>query len=134
MRWPYPELFALVGSHVPDFRGLFLRGFGQQAHTQINGSTVGQTTTVHKSGGLREVQGDAMRDMENAGTITGILAPIPTASGVFSIIKQYWWGHSWGGGGDQGIDISLNLSNTLPTGNEIRPVNTAVRYLIRARS
>ncbi len=24
----YPELFALIGTKVPDFRGLFLRGVG----------------------------------------------------------------------------------------------------------
>ncbi len=30
----YPELRAAYGATVPDFRGLFLRGYGSQSHSQ----------------------------------------------------------------------------------------------------
>lgn len=57
----YPELFAIVGPTVPDLRGLFLRGYGSQAYAQNNGTTVGVTSTLHSSGQLGQVQGDATR-------------------------------------------------------------------------
>ena len=48
----YPELFALVGGHTPDLRGLFLRGHGGN------------------SAGLGEQQGHAMRDISASGNIS----------------------------------------------------------------
>ena len=41
IRTAYPELFAVIGGKVPDYRGLFLRGYGQQTHTQNNGQGAG---------------------------------------------------------------------------------------------
>ncbi len=52
----YPELFALVGGHTPDLRGLFLRGHG--SHTSTHYGTV-----THKSAELGQVQGDAIREI-----------------------------------------------------------------------
>ena len=63
----YPELFAVLGGQVPDLRGMFLRGYGSQAHAQNNGSTVGITTTTHSSGALGQVQGDALRPITSGG-------------------------------------------------------------------
>ena len=51
----YPELFALMGGQVPDLRGLFLRGYGAQSHAQNNGTIIGITETLHRSGILDSV-------------------------------------------------------------------------------
>jgi len=124
----YPELAALVGPTVPDLRGLFLRGHGSQSHAQNNGSTIGVTSTLHQSGQLGQVQGDAGRN------ITGSLYARTQAAG--------WWTgafsataasstQSAGGATTQGVG-TFNASRVVPTAPENRPVNTAVRYLIRA--
>ena len=50
----YPELTALVGSQVPDYRGLFLRGQGSQTSTHYG-------TVTHSSATLGQLQGDGIR-------------------------------------------------------------------------
>lgn len=122
----YPELFAVMGGNVPDLRGLFLRGHGAQTSTHYG-------TVSHQSGALGAIQGDTIRDLANVGTIDGLITIGPSASGAFSVSRSVWGGHSWGGGADNITSFALNLSKAVPTSNEIRPVNMAVRYLIRAR-
>ena len=140
----YPELFAVIGGKVPDYRGLFLRGYGQQIHTQNNGSMVGNTATTHASGELGKVQGDAIRDPGEAGksVLRGPVGgydheaySIKCEGAIcdgedFSMTRQDQWA-------TQRV-VSNPVINILkglqqPFGNEIRPVNTAVRYFIRAR-
>ncbi|WP_051643861.1 phage tail protein [Bilophila wadsworthia] len=58
----YPELTSLVGSRVPDYRGIFLRGHGSQVSTHYG-------TVTHTSAGLGELQGDAIRNI--SGTFGG---------------------------------------------------------------
>jgi hypothetical protein len=126
----YPELSAALGgaSAVPDLRGLFLRGYGSQAYAQNNGSTVGVTSTTHSSGALGSVQGDAIREV--SGRFKGE-AGFFEFSGAFSPAE--YTGYDDGStpmtrrGG-----AYFNASRVTPTADEIRPVNTAVRYLIRA--
>ena len=107
----YPELSALVGGQVPDLRGLFLRGHGGN------------------SAELGIQQGDAIRN------ITGSFGQHGSASagGVFyrtggcaeDIRSSYG---DWSGNG-----VGFDLSRVVPTAEENRPVNQAVRYLVRAR-
>ena len=107
----YPELFALIGPLVPDLRGLFLRGQGG------------------KSAALGVVQGDAIRN------ITGSFGQHGSASagGVFfrtggcaeDIRSSYG---TWSSNG-----VGFDLSRMVPTADENRPENQAVRYLMRAR-
>ena len=137
IRTAYPELFAVIGGKVPDYRGLFLRGYGQQSHTQNNGSMVGNTATTHASGELGKVQGDAIRD-PGSSSVTylhsgsgGMSCEGPMCDGFKTVQTR---GDQWAGSwpmNSPGLNPLKGLQQ--PFGNEIRPVNTAVRYFIRAR-
>jgi hypothetical protein len=128
----YPELAAIVGSVVPDFRGLCLRGLGAQTHSKINGSTVGITATTHASGALGVIQGDSIRNITgNLGVFDEELLDHPVFTGPFYAYFYSNYISSVGPGNDGGI-VYMDLSRVIPTSNEIRPVNTSVRYLIRA--
>ena len=52
----YPELVALIGWNVPNYQGVFLRGYGGQ--TSYHYGAVG-----HWSAGLGELQGDGIREI-----------------------------------------------------------------------
>lgn len=123
----YPELFALVGGQVPDLRGLFLRGYGAQSHAQNNGTTIGITETLHQSGNLGQIQGDASRKI--AGNWKVSYSTYPDGK-LYSSVRE---GYRGGGGSSAGSRTYLDTSRITPTGNENRPVNMAVRYLVRAR-
>ena len=115
-----------MGPAVPDLRGLFLRGFGSQAYAQVNGSTVGLTSTLHESGALGQVQGDALRAIRGEasmlklqGTIGGAI--YGSSSPGYDHIENV-----------SGRGFKFDSSRVTPTANENRPVNQAVRYLVRA--
>jgi len=129
----YPELAAVMGAAVPNLQGLFLRGAGDQVHSQLNGSRVGVTPTWHQAAPLGQIQGDATRN--STGSINIIHAHFRggTGTGVFSNAGT---GGSWNSGGityNGATDaVEFNLSNLVPTADEIRPANVAVRFLIKA--
>ena len=121
----YPELAALVGSRVPDYRGIFLRGLGAQTSTHYGNVT-------HNSAALGQLQGDGIR------TIWG------------TFVGGDWSGHNNQGGssgafwpaGNAGVQegndynqirYSFDVSRVTPVVGEVRPVNRSVRYLIRAK-
>ena len=52
----YPELVGVVGWNVPNYQGVFLRGYGGQ--TSYHYGAVG-----HWSAGLGELQGDGIREI-----------------------------------------------------------------------
>jgi hypothetical protein len=126
----YPELRAALGkASVPDFRGIFLRGYGSQSHAQENGTTVGVTSTMHASGSLGTVQGDAGRNIN--GDVTLFKARVIAADGAFAVGAVS--GQAMGEWDTTGtINFLFDISRIVPTATENRPVNTAVRYLIRA--
>ena len=132
-RGAYPELFAVLGGQVPDLRGLFLRGYGSQVHSQNNGSTVGVTATLHSSGQLGLVQGDATRQIfgqvTNVGAVSG-----HSSSGAMYSKTQFGYANDYNGSKDDpGIILQIDSERITPTATENRPVNTAVRFLVRAR-
>ena len=122
----YPELVGIVGWNVPNYQGVFLRGYGGQ--TSYHYGAVG-----HWSAGLGELQGDGIREI-SASFSTGGQHGIGGASGSFGVTggQGYDWkyggtgNHYWGG-------IDFYASRVTPVVGEVRPVNRAVRYLIRAR-
>lgn len=121
----YPELVALIGWNVPNYQGVFLRGYGGQ--TSYHYGAVG-----HWSAGIGELQGDGIRSIygtfvggdwsghNNQGGSSGAFWPIGSA------------GVQEGNRYDQ-ILYSFDVARVTPVVGEIRPVNRAVRYLIRAR-
>ena len=113
----YPELFALMGGHTPDLRGLFLRGHGGN------------------SAGLGEQQGHAMRDISASGSISVGFGGYLSGSGIFKPVGSHkvtvirgTWDNNWSST-NYGLDLS---AGGVPVANEVRPDNQAVRYLIRA--
>ena len=127
----YPELVALVGARVPDYRGIFLRGQGSQTSTHYG-------TVVHSSAALGLLQGDATRNF--TGTIESVLnrGGYHSGSGVYTgLISHVDYISTREMGGGEGSEfigrVHFDSSRVVPTAAEIRPVNRAVRYLIRAR-
>ena len=128
----WPELFAVVGAQVPDLRGLFLRGYGSQVYAQVNGTTVGVTSTLHESGQLGQVQGDAIRDIQ--GDAIGFANSSGYAfstSGAFDVLQGTYIGIYSVDFDNQGL--RFDAARVVPTAAENRPANQAVRYLMRAR-
>ncbi len=138
----YPKLTAVLAgtsatkATIPDLRGLFLRGYGQRSHSKNNGSVTGVTATTHKSGSLLSVQGDAMRQLYGTLPVGGTTAMgnnINAAlGGTFSYNKSVQSAGFAGAPSKTAVQAFFNSSRTVPTDTEIRPVNMAVRYLIRA--
>lgn len=114
----YPKLYALM-HNVPDYRGVFLRGLGG------NSASLGIT------------QGDAIRNITGKTYTTNV----PTAAG-FEYGTGAFYIFDLGG---QSVDnsgayysyigkgLTFDISRVVPTAEENRPINKAVRYFIKAK-
>ena len=108
----YPKLYALM-HNTPDYRGIFLRGLGGN------------------SASLGELQGDAIRNITGNFNATDNNSWNINANGVF-------YGQTIGAG-DRGGEAGeykkyyFDASRVVPTANENRPINKAVRYFIKAK-
>ena len=126
----YPDLVKVLGANtVPDYRGVFLRGVGSVTSTHYG-------TVQHQSNGLGELQGDAIRNIYGRFVVDDIIGyggygnEFPP-NGAFKVVgsanydarsHDTWAGHL----------LSFNASYVVPTANEDRPINRAVRYFIKA--
>lgn len=122
----FPELFAVIGFQVPDYRGLFLRGYGSQVSSHYG-------TVTHQSGALGQIQGDAVREF--SGTFDGHCVGYNTGRGTGPFYGRAVHDRGSAGGDnryDGGGGWGFDISRVVPTSQENRPVNMAVRYLIRA--
>ena len=121
----YSELSAVLGkTTVPDYRGVFLRGFGSKVNNGI----------THQSAALGVFQNMAFPKTMN-GTFCAVNTDGPAPTGPFKQIGSYAdYGLQDNSGYGSGFNkqIEFNLSNSVPTSNELRPVNIAVRYFIKA--
>lgn len=124
----YPELYSLVGSKVPNYRGLFLRGQGGNAAA------------------LGVLQEDAIRNLTGYLGVTEFVKPNVYAgwktqnfypSGVFANLIRMGQTYPTGNDNINTAFLSetiLDASRQVPTASENRPINKDVRYLIRAKS
>lgn len=136
----YPELVRVLAGdeatecRVPNYGGLFLRGYGSQQHTQQNGILNGVTVTTHASGELGEVQGDAIRNISGSiplGNTNGHTSNL-ALTGAFAV-DEYDGAYGPSAWDRDNVRVSFNASLVVPTASEDRPANTAVRYMIKAR-
>lgn len=122
----YPEFVANFGSTTPDYRGLFLRGQGGGSNALGEFQDYALPATVGRGqfiGGLSGNGGDEYKNTEYQ-------------PGQAFRVKNYWC--CYGGGGNQwpGITYEMDLFGGVPDankGNEIRPANRAVKYIIKVR-
>ena len=202
----YKRLYEVLGTNkLPDYRGVFLRGYGSRTHSQVNsGPNLGETETTHTSGALGIVQGDSIRStrgtlfyqqfdeaidapfsrwIESGTDLRGnlffavshkspdsfhpdysLLASYPSISAFEPTLYQESTEHSYGwkealtkyryslsGNSEDGYTlheeeihpsltygragtvVDYDFSRIFPTDNEIRPVNVAVKFLIKAK-
>ena len=123
----YPELAALVGSRVPDYRGVFLRGHGSQTSTHYG-------TVAHSSAGLGELQGDTIREIWGWFPELISQGSTPMNYGAMSYGSPWSTGsHSKYSGNWMKRSADFYASRVTPVSDEVRPVNRSVRYLIRAK-
>ena len=123
----YPELVALIGGNIPNYQGVFLRGYGGQ--TSYHYGAVG-----HWSAALGELQGDGIRE------IWGELSYLPRSRDgeVGQSGSLAFWNegrNQWMNDAGKAPSGAMNFyaSRSTPVVGEVRPVNRAVRYFIRAR-
>ena len=110
-------------ANTPNYQGMFLRGHGGQATYHWGG-------VWHSSAALGVVQGDAIRNIYgHLGKIAEDWGWNPT-SGAFSAVGN---GVSHRSDTSRWHVVNFDASRVVPTTNENRPVNMAVRYLIRAK-
>jgi hypothetical protein len=122
----YPELFALVGGNVPDYRGLFLRGLGGKSgplqQKQEEGVYIAPGTATQTIHGVRN---DRLMLGNAAGASYELFDSGSTA--LFTGTWDEWGNHPFPGNNSATFNTSITSSAT-----ETRPANMAVRYLIRA--
>lgn len=123
----YLELVAFIGGNIPNYQGVFLRGYGGQASYHYG--AVG-----HWSAALGELQGDGIRE------IWGELSFLPRSRDgeVGQSGSLAFWNegrNQWMNDAGKAPSGAMNFyaSRSTPVVGEVRPVNRAVRYLIRAR-
>ena len=103
----YPELYAVVGGAVPNYAGMFLRGLGGNSY----GIGIQQPEGINANREFdMKIQG--LHGVDDYGNL---------ASGYSGPVLYK------GGSG------SVSFKVVLGGDSETRPVNKAVRYLIRAR-
>lgn len=120
----YPELYAVIGGNTPNYQGVFLRGYGSQTSSHYYQVT-------HSSSGIGQLQGDAIRNIYGEFEFKPRQHGSRWPSGAFGTIENT--GSSEDKGPDRPSGIYFSASYVVPTANENRPVNIAVRYLIRAK-
>jgi len=120
----YPKLAKLM-NYTPDYRGIFLRGYGTTTSTHFG-------IVTHQSGSLGEIQGDAIRNI-TGGWNAGDNEMAESMWGAF-YHGVYIEGANLGARNDYAYEsVTFDSSRMVPVANEDRPINKAVIYLIKAK-
>ena len=117
----YPELYAVAGSTVPDYRGFFLRGSG--------GASAALGVIQEDAG--RNITGSLAR-RDDAGVFGGLV----DLTGAFYGTGARSWRTRCTGGTYGNVYLNFDASRSwgsAHTADEFRPRNKSVRYLIRAK-
>jgi microcystin-dependent protein len=124
----YPELVeflagaAAASAVMPDYRGYFLRGVNTTPAGLDNGRTLGS------------VQGDAIRNITGQAAATGSRGLTDgTTSGAFTRGTYRGGAVETAGSYPSKWSILFDASRVVPTADEVRPVNIAVIYAMRAK-
>ena len=116
----YPELAALVGSRVPDYRGIFLRGAGGNSNSLgIVQEDAGRNIVGTFLGGVRQSVYDSAYSgcfFRNTGAASSSYGPVEVEGGKYP--ATFDASRCWG---------------TVHTAEEFRPKNIAILYLIRVK-
>ena len=123
----YPQLSTIVGSNVPDYRGIFLRGYGSQVSTHYG-------TVTHSSAALGELQGDAAREIWGSFTsyfLGGYADQQYDVKGAFGVSGARKFAGTKNRD-DYSPEFTFYSSKVVPTANENRPINRAVNWIIKA--
>lgn len=122
LRKDYADLFDKIGTtygaaddyhfNIPDYQGVFLRGFGG------NAASLG----TRQNGGSPNITGYFSTEAQNEG-----------ATGAFYCSWTKWGAHSGSGGAWQkDVRFDASRSNSLyGAANEVRPVNMSVIWIIK---
>lgn len=126
----YPELVRVLGTDtVPDYRGVFLRGLGSVTSTHYG-------TVQHQSNGLGELQGDAIRDIYGQFVVDDLVGSgtyhNTSHNGVFKAVASARYDAESSDKTWTGFWLKFDAGYVVPTSNEDRPINRAVRYFIKA--
>lgn len=117
---------------------MFLRGYGNQSHVQWNGEDEGWTSTCHASGELGQIQGDAARRIY-AGSIGMLFMSQPFLRDGASLSTNENKTTAFKANSDFSDDdlrsalIRFDSARITPVSGENRPVNKAVKYIVRTR-
>lgn len=132
----YPRLYAVIGTswgygnndgltfHLPDLRGRMLRGHDAGAGRDPDRNS---RTAANAGGNIGDnvgsVQGDSFRIHDHKGphNVTGNPDGATDSTGSTTSNRSYWRG---------GFTGSLNVGDR--GGNETRPINANVNYVIKA--
>jgi len=141
----------VVGSYLPDLRGVFLRGLDEgrgwddDAGTRINGAIDGTTGVGSYEGNKIQnhtISGSTSTDGNhnhggNTGNATETYAYTDrsdlASSGGSHAARNSWSNHTHSISTDGNHSHTVSLTYTNAGGNETRPENIAVYYLIRGR-
>lgn len=126
----YETARQIFGDNMPDFQGIFLRGYGSQSFIQNNGSLIGTTVTIHASGPIGAIQGDALREINGK---TGNFKAINGTVSSGALYCASGTGGSNDGNGYGCSQVGFAASRVTPVANEIRPINIAVKYIAKVR-
>ncbi|MBE8577859.1 tail fiber protein [Vibrio sp. OPT18] len=118
----YPQLRAIIGNYVPDFRGQFVRAWDHG-----KGIDAGRGLGSYQYDAIRNIEGSMLKVSETwangGGTATGAFEKV----GGYRASKTPHKTDSSNTGG-----VKFDASNVVPTANENRPKNISVMYIIKA--